>query len=409
LFYAAMDDGTEWWCLRAPLPEVPKSQTRLRKYVIPRSRSQRNLAILRRKRHLKPSPKQKKYTCTMCKQRRRLGRLWQAPSDTSLEFWYCEPCWSKWRIEMNEWYVQQWEKVDDWDWLPRNRYSDEAASHYTRRSCGRRWGHWATHDTASPPSPLKSTRCAGNHFDFIEIGTSHYHTFTQAIVDHPDGKPDAWKFLPWDKHPLRIRGIAIDMMQSYLDQLPNLPRVAKLQAAVSERGGFQGMYHVPLGDIEHWEKVFATVGNWRAHGFMRLSRGCSALQKHNVLQKVLSSIGMKHLARLRKVRTYTMQDILERFNVSSIGVLALDCEGHDCAILRGLMRICDRTPQRFPIWIWFESNGMSDELFGQGTEKKTIHALQQRGYQIVWGGGYRTGKRDTMLWREPDERESVAM
>merc|ERR1719362_2472961 len=183
------------------------------------------------------------------------------------------------------------------------------------------------------------------------------------------------------------------MMQSYLDQLPNLPRVAKLQAAVSERGGFQKMYHVPLGDIEHWEKVFATIGNWWAHGVMRLSRGCSALRKHKVLQKVLASIGMKHVARLSKVRTCTMEDILERFNVSSIGVLALDCEGHDCAILRGLMRICDKTPERFPIWIWFESNGMSDELFGQGTEKKTIHALQQRGYQIVWGGGYRTGKR----------------
>jgi len=305
---------------------------------------------------------------------------------------------------MKQWFVQQWEKVDDWDWLPRNRYSDEAASYHTRRNCGRRWGQWGwdgTDGTDNPPSPLNSTRPEGNHFDFIEIGTSNYHTFTQAVAEHPDGKPNAWKFLPWDKHPLRLRGIAIDMKQSYLDQLPDLPRVVKFQAAVSECGGFQNMYHVPFGDIEHWENVFATIGNWWAHGAMRLSCGCSALRKHKVLQKVLASIGMKHVARLSKVRTCTMEDILERFNVSSIGVLALDCEGHDCAILRGLMRICDKTPERFPIWIWFESNGMNDELFGQGTEMGTVADLEQRGYQVVWGGSYhRTGKRDTLLWRE---------
>jgi len=74
------------------------------------------------------------------------------------------------------------------------------------------------------------------HFDFIEVGTSSYHTFSQAIAGHPDGKPYAWNFLPWDRHPLRLRGMAVDMQRSYLDQLPDLPRVTKVNAAVSDSG-----------------------------------------------------------------------------------------------------------------------------------------------------------------------------
>merc|ERR1711957_846506 len=102
----------------------------------------------------------------------------------------------------------------------------------------------------------------------IEIGTSSYHTFTQAVVGHPLGKPHAWKYLPSDVHPLQLRGLAVDMNRNYLDQLPDVPLVSKICTAISEKGGVEMMHHVPLEDIETWEAIFAKTGYYRGFKFV---------------------------------------------------------------------------------------------------------------------------------------------
>eukprot|EP00435_Cladocopium_sp_Y103_P039359 s441_g10.t1 len=54
----------------------------------------------------------------------------------------------------------------------------------------------------------------------------------------------------------------------------------------------------------------------------------------------------------------------------------------------------------YPKWILFETNGMNDETFGKGTERSTVEALVEEGYELLYGGGYSdTGKRDTVLQR----------
>jgi FkbM family methyltransferase len=270
-----------------------------------------------------------------------------------------------WRIEVKQWYVQRSEEE---------------------------WDYW-----------FEKTDCTKNepqHFDFIEIGTSNYHSFTQAVVEHPDGKPYAWNFLPWDKHPLSLRGLAVDMQQNYLNQLPDLPNVTKVCAAVSESGGTKGMFHVPLGDVEHWENVMTRCGSWKGHQVFRLARGCSALKNHGMLLHQLKTVGLSHLARTRRVRTLSLNELLLRHKVASVGVLAIDCEGYDCAILRGLISACLQRPEWWPEWIWFETNGMNDELLGQGTEEETVRALLRHGYMLWWGGGYASsGYRDTVMKR----------
>merc|ERR1712087_1024897 len=115
----------------------------------------------------------------------------------------------------------------------------------------------------------------------------------------------------------------------------------------------------------------------------------------------MGDIGFEHLARLTRVPTCSVETILRRHNVQSIGVIATDCEGYDCSILQGLMRVCKTHPSWYPHWIWFESNGMNDEKFGKGTERRTVHEIEKHGYELWWGGGYHlTGKRDTLMRRK---------
>merc|ERR1719253_520210 len=119
------------------------------------------------------------------------------------------------------------------------------------------------------------------------------------------------------------------MNQSYLDQLPDVPRVTKVHTAVSEFDNQQAMsmHHVPLGDVQRWEARFSTQGNYKAHQAVRLARGCSALGRHQMLHNALKQIGLQHLVHVRKVRTIAMETLLRRHRASSVGMLALDCEG----------------------------------------------------------------------------------
>lgn len=373
--------------------------------LIPAGHSRRTLAVLRRREAGKPSYRQMKQ-CAMCYKHRRIGRWWWPPkqlvqagaahADSGLagaialekamkgrgtyrySLWCCRPCWDAWLVQYKQWFHD-----DNW------HIGQPEESPTSSSSRGRK--------RKSPQPDLQPGQLY--HYDFVEIGTSNYHTFTQAAGGHPSHKPCAYRFLP--KEGLtKLRGLAVDMKQRYLDQLPDLPNVRKVRAAVSDRESVLQMHHVKLADIEHWERVFATQGNYRGFKYIRLARGCSALGKHKVLASALSRIGLQHLIRVRSMRTKTVETLFQESQVGTVNVLALDCEGHDCAILKGLMDACKKRREWYPKWILFETNGMNDETFGKGTERSTVEALVEEGYELLYGGGYSdTGKRDTVLQR----------
>ncbi len=82
-----------------------------------------------------------------------------------------------------------------------------------------------------------------------------------------------------------------------------------------------------------------------------------------------------------------------------MGVLAVDCEGHDCAILRGFLEHCKVDPGLLPDAVVFETNGLNDQREGRGTEAACTKAFQNLGYKLCMGGGYkRTLCRNTVLW-----------
>lgn len=218
-----------------------------------------------------------------------------------------------------------------------------------------------------------------DHFDFIEIGTSNYRTLTQACAGHPDGDEYAWNFLPLDKAPQNIKGMAIDMEQSYLDELPDLPHVLKVCAAVTESDGLQVMFHVPKNRILHWEQIFATCGNEQGWYTLQLAKACASLGQTRILHKNLNQLGLAGLLRRTPVQAHSLPSLLKQQCVGSIGTLKLDTEGHDCAILSGLLHACETHKTWYPDWIIYESNGLNDLLFGSGTEKQMLWALESAG------------------------------
>lgn len=256
-------------------------------------------------------------------------------------------------------------------------------------------------ETCSPPRTSPSSdnlRHAGDHFDFVEVGTSNYQTVVQACVGHPDGKHHALSFMPWDREPGELRGLVIDMQRPYLDELPDLPNVQKICAAVAERDGeVRVMWHVPVQFLEHYEKVFATAGNNSAWHTLQLAKAISSLgavSASRLLRTKMRRLGLSRLVRRRRVRTRSLASIFSESNVGSVSFLALDCEGHDCAIIHGLLKACRGRPSWYPEWIQYETHGMNDELSGAGTQERTEEELQQAGYHIMYAGW------DTVAWRD---------
>ena len=65
------------------------------------------------------------------------------------------------------------------------------------------------------------------HYDFIEIGTSDFHTLIESATD-------------------KTIGLSIEPIKTYLDRLPNKENVLKVQAAVSDSDSTIEIYHIPL-------------------------------------------------------------------------------------------------------------------------------------------------------------------
>lgn len=184
--------------------------------------------------------------------------------------------------------------------------------------------------------------------DFIEIGTSDFDTLIQTCDE------DA-------------RGISVDAMKMYLDRLPEKKNVKKIHAAVSDvSGGSVRVFFVHPDDIEE-------------HGLPNWVRGCNSIDRpHATVTKLLSENHLVHLMRLEMARCIDFGDLLKENDVRRIKFLKLDCEGHDCVILRGVVKHCRSNPVSWPEKILFEAN----ELTPTEVTNDTISTLVAEGYVI---------------------------
>lgn len=250
-------------------------------------------------------------------------------------------------------------------------------------SLDRRWPRWQVVD----PGVLEK-KPGLEHFDFIEVGTSDWGTLTHYCAKE-------WRFasalgveMRLKCDPSQARGIAVEMVAEYLVALPCLPGLKKIEAAMDENRGLGAAHFVPRETADrHMGKFRAPLGGSEWGGpevdVMWYAKSLSSLgQPHPELIGMLEDIGHESLLQKRDVRVLSWADLCEECGVGSVDVLQLDCEGKDCAILRGLLAHCRTHPERQPRIIQFEVNYLTDEM----EVEETIIALEAVGYKVKWRG-----------------------
>ena len=138
-------------------------------------------------------------------------------------------------------------------------------------------------------------------YEFIEIGTSNFDTLIQNADD-------------------TTKGISVDAVKYYIDNLPDRSNVNKINVAVSNVNSVVNVYYIPEQTIEE---------NNLPHWF----KGCNCIGKYHPLHIKHNVSG---LCKIETVQVITTYELFYMNSVRTVGFLKIDTEGHDCIILNAL-------------------------------------------------------------------------
>jgi len=163
--------------------------------------------------------------------------------------------------------------------------------------------------------------------DFVEIGTSNFNTLLQKA------KPGVY-------------GLSVEPVLEYLGQLPSHPTVQKINVAVSNTDGEMDLYLIPpnkMGGLPAWMRGTNSIG----HPHPTVVR---YLRRHNLSPDLIER---------RTVPIVSVATLLR--DVTSIGYLKIDTEGHDAVILNAFLDLVATRPSLLPHTIRFEANSLSSK------------------------------------------------
>lgn len=259
-------------------------------------------------------------------------------------------------------------------------------------SCEARWT-WTPADGWSAASPVQAGWAAstkklrppsGLHYDFIEAGTSDWNTLSHGCANDEDLASQATRFIRTSSDSLRdVRGLAVEPVAELLERLPKLPRVQKVTAALDEYSSKETLHCVSLENIDRYMGQYKTEypGSHR-HNLVDVMWYAKSLatigSPHPDLKLMLDAIGRPDLMEAREVPVFSWGDLCHWYGVGSVDVVQLDCEGRDCAIIRGIVSHCRWNPDAWPRIIVFEANYLTpqDEI------EETLDTLQRHGYKL---------------------------
>ena len=166
------------------------------------------------------------------------------------------------------------------------------------------------------------------HYDFIEIGTSDAATLIQRAGP-------------------TTRGISVEPINEYLARLPSPPLVVKVNAAISDVTGTTEIYYVP-DDLR------------QQHGLPTWMKGTNSIgHPHPTVVRHLTRHGLPlSLIHTRSVPLISLTELLASNDVTSIGQLKIDTEGHDTVIMRQMLDVMTNGGP-MPSIIKFEANSLS--------------------------------------------------
>lgn len=170
--------------------------------------------------------------------------------------------------------------------------------------------------------------------DFIEIGTSNFDTELQ-------------------KANATTRGLSVEPVEAYLNDLPDKPNVTKVNAAISDTSGTIPFYWLKEADI-------------RAHNLPDWLRGCGKLgSKHPEVMAELQRANLEHLLQTTTVPVLSVSELLNKYDVESIDYLKIDTEGHDMIILSAFIKHCTSNPHLWPKRIFVETKHCEENHVNQ--------------------------------------------
>lgn len=169
------------------------------------------------------------------------------------------------------------------------------------------------------------------NYDFIEIGTSDFETEIQSCGDN-------------------TVGLSVEPIKFYLDNLPEKRLVTKVNCAVSNYDGKIVVYYVSDENI-------------RKYRLPEFLRGCNSINKpHPVTKGFVFGINVPdHLIDSLEVDVKSVRTLFKEYNVTSVGYLKIDTEGHDCVILNDYYSLCQENSALFADKLLFESNPLADK------------------------------------------------
>ena len=184
-------------------------------------------------------------------------------------------------------------------------------------------------------------------YDFIEIGTSDFETLIQ------DGS--------------KGRGICVEPLSFYLDNLPSSQDVLKINVAISDKNEFKKIFWVSPIDIEYYK-----LPDW--------IRGCNKLDSpHPTVMRILENSSLQWIMKDSSVECITFQTFCERYNITEISHLKIDAEGHDIRIIKSMIEYGKVLPQL----LTFEYNR---ELNDDVSLNLILQRLEMKGYRVAYRG-----------------------
>ena len=175
---------------------------------------------------------------------------------------------------------------------------------------------------------------------FIEIGSCDFGTLNHFT------KNGTW------------RGIIVDPIKRYLDNIPRANNIEYVNVAISNTHGIEKMY-VFNDDIVDGDKDFAGM---------------------STMHPISANLGLMHKV---IVNTLTYKDLLELYKIERVDYLKIDTEGHDMNILKEVIFEGSLRPELIKIeHKHCNLNKMSEFLLNKGyhidLQKDDIFALNLR-------------------------------
>ena len=135
---------------------------------------------------------------------------------------------------------------------------------------------------------------------------------------------------------------------------------------------YNGVYHTYFSR-DPW--------SWQVDVMHYAGSSGSLERAHPNLKYMLHNIGRYDLMQNKTVQVYDWGTLCRKYNVRSVDVVQLDCEGKGCAILRGMIRHWKKSWQ-LPRIIQFEANHLTSEA----EAKCTAQSLRKLGFRVrYWG------------------------